>query len=297
MNSQSPPSGFHAGEIALQQRAGVRAQARRLVGMLGSPNLTGGPSKFLSARNFAALAGRDENALLWVSPLTGQPGFLAAEKTILRIAARPVPGDPLHRIPTGQPIGMIAMDFAARRRLRINGTLTSVTADGLSIDVDQAYGNCPKYIRQRDLIPDSPHSVAEGFRYDTQLSAEDTALITTSDTFFLGTTHSEQSRDASHRGGPAGFVRVPDANTLWWPDSPGNNMFNSLGNLFIDDAAALLFIDFTTGSTLQLSGVAEVEWGTPVAPRDDGGVGRRVRFTVQHIVSGHAQAYAGRSDE
>ena len=297
MNSQSPPSGFHAGEIAVQQRAGVRAQARRLVGMLGSPNLAGGPSRFVSACNFAALAGRDENALLWVSPLTGQPGFLAAEKTTLRIAARPVPGDPLHRIPTGQPVGMIAMDFAAGRRLRINGTLTSVTADGLSIDVDQAYGNCPKYIRQRDLIPDSPHSLAERFRYDTKLSAEDTALITTSDTFFLGTTHSEQSRDASHRGGPAGFVRVPDANTLWWPDYPGNNMFNSLGNLFIDDAAALLFIDFTTGSTLQLSGVAEVEWGTPVAPRDDGGVGRRVRFTVQHIVSGHAQAYAGRSDE
>lgn len=297
MNSQSPPSGFHAGEIALQQRAGVRAQARRLVGMLGSPNLTGGPSKFLSARNFAALAGRDENALLWVSPLTGQPGFLAAEKTILRIAARPVPGDPLHRIPTGQPIGMIAMDFAARRRLRINGTLASVLADGLRIEVDQAYGNCPKYIRQRDLIPDSPHSVAEGFRYDTQLSAEDTALITTSDTFFLGTTHSEQSRDASHRGGPAGFVRVPDANTLWWPDYPGNNMFNSLGNLVMDDAAALLFIDFTTGSTLRLSGVAEVEWGTPGAPGDDGGGGRRVWFTIQHTARGHAQPYAGRSEQ
>ena len=72
MNSQSPPSGFHAGEISAPQRDGVRAQARRLVGMLGSPNLAGGPSKFLSARNFAALTGRDENALLWVSPFTGQ---------------------------------------------------------------------------------------------------------------------------------------------------------------------------------------------------------------------------------
>ena len=298
MNSQSPPSGFHAGEIAVQQRAGVRAQARRLVGMLGSPNLEGGPSRFVSARNFAALAGRDENALLWVSPLTGQPGFLAAEKTTLRIAAPPVPGDPLHRIPSGQPIGMIAMDFAARRRMRINGTLTSVTADGLSIDVDQAYGNCPKYIRSaRPHRPTRRTRLAERFRYETELSAEDAALIAASDTFFLGTTHAEQSRDASHRGGPAGFVRVSDANTVWWPDYPGNNMFNSLGNLAIDDAAALLFIDFTTGSTLQLSGVAEVEWGTPVAPGDDGGVGRRVRFTVQHTARGHAQAYAGRSDE
>ena len=297
MNNQSPPTVFHPGEIAVQQRAGVREQARRLVGMLGSPDLDGGPSKFLSTRDFAALAGRDENALLWVSPLSGQPGFLAAGNTTLRIAAPPVPGDPLHRIPSGQPIGLIAMDFAARRRMRINGTLTSVTADGLSIDVDQAYGNCPKYIHQRDLTPDSPDSSAGRFRYETELSADDAALIAASDTFFLGTTHGEQTRDASHRGGPAGFVRVSDANTVWWPDYPGNNMFNSLGNLATDDTAALLFIDFTTGSTLQLSGVAEVVWGTAGAPGDDGGVGRRVRFTVQHTARGHAQAYAGRSEE
>ena len=79
----------------------------------------------------------------------------------MRITARPVPGDPLHRIPTGQPVGMIAMDFAARRRMRINGTLTSVSADGLRIDVDQAYGNCPQYIHRRDLNPDSPDSAAQ----------------------------------------------------------------------------------------------------------------------------------------
>ena len=41
MNNQSPPTVFHPGEIAVQQRAGVREQARRLVGMLGSPDLEG----------------------------------------------------------------------------------------------------------------------------------------------------------------------------------------------------------------------------------------------------------------
>ena len=73
MNSQSPPSGFHAGEIAVQQRAGVRAQARRLVGMLGSPNLAGGPSRFVSACNFAALAGRVEPPVATRTPCYGYP--------------------------------------------------------------------------------------------------------------------------------------------------------------------------------------------------------------------------------
>jgi hypothetical protein len=41
----------------------------------------------------------------------------------------------------------------------------------------------------------------------------------------------------------------------------------------------LAVIDFAAGSTLQLSGRAEVEWITPGAPGDDGGTGRRVRFT------------------
>ena len=95
-----------------------------------------------------------------------------------------------------------------------------------------------------------------------------------SDTFFLGTTHPEFGNDASHRGGPAGFVRA-DAHTVSWPDFPGNNMFNSLGNLAVDPAAALLFIDFPTGRTLQVSGEAAVQWA------DDE---RNVEFRVSDTV-------------
>ena len=51
-----------------------------------------------------------------------------------------------------------------------------------------------------------------------------------------------------------------DHNTVEWPDYPGNNMFNSFGNLEVDPTAALLFIDFDSGRTLQLSGRAVVDW-------------------------------------
>lgn len=78
-------------------------------------------------------------------------------------------------------------------------------------------------------------------------------LVAGADTFFLGTTHPTRGNDASHRGGPPGFVRVTSPTTLWWPDFPGNNMFNSFGNLAVDDEAALLFTDFTTGATVQMS--------------------------------------------
>jgi hypothetical protein len=64
-------------------------------------------------------------------------------------------------------------------------------------------------------------------------------------------------------------------------------MFNTLGNLAADPAAALLFPDFTTGRAVQLHGTATLEWTTPGSPGDDGLTGRRVHFTVRQAVSGH----------
>jgi hypothetical protein len=103
-------------------------------------------------------------------------------------------------------------------------------------------------------------------------------------TFFLGTAHPERGADASHRGGAPGFVRV-EGNQLWWPDYPGNNLFNSFGNLAVNPEAALLFIDFGTGAVLHLSGTASIEWDPVGAPGDDGRTGRRARFDLQRLVA------------
>jgi hypothetical protein len=45
---------------------------------------------------------------------------------------------------------------------------------------------------------------------------------------------------------------------LSWPDYPGNNMFNSLGNLLVNPRCGLLFVDFERAAALQLLGRAEV---------------------------------------
>jgi predicted pyridoxine 5'-phosphate oxidase superfamily flavin-nucleotide-binding protein len=176
---QLADAGFHAGELAVQHRAGVAREASRLSGMLEPVRLTGVIAGFLADRTFLVVTGRDVNGLLWTSPLVGPPGFLTV--------------------------------------------------------------------------------------------------------FFLGTVNPERGADASHRGGAPGFVRV-DGPGLWWPDYPGNNLFNSFGNLAVDPETALLFLDFTTGRTLHLSGTTEIEWGAPGRPGDDG---RIARFTVRHLVAGH----------
>jgi predicted pyridoxine 5'-phosphate oxidase superfamily flavin-nucleotide-binding protein len=276
-------TGFHAGELAVQSRAGVAAEARRLSHMVEPTELGDGQARFLADRTFAAVTARDAAGVLWTSPLSGPPGFLRVlAPDILAIRTAPVPGDPLHDAPTPQPAGLIVLEPAARRRIRINGTLGRIDATTLAVQVEQAYGNCPQYIHRRTVAfheagPDHATDVRTG----TSLAPDDVELIRAADTFFLGTTHPDRGNDASHRGGPPGFVRV-DGNELWWPDLPGNNVFNSFGNLTVDPTAAMLFADFDSGRTLQLSGSATVEWDGP----DTSETGRSVRFTVHHVVAG-----------
>lgn len=282
--------GFHEGELAVQRGAGVQEQARRLQGMLDPAELSGGAAMFLAMQRFAALTARDRDGVLWTSPLAAPPGFLQGDGDALRIATVPRDGDPLRDMPVGQQVGLIAIDFNSRRRMRINGILLAADDDGLEVHVDQAYGNCPQYIHRHDTSSMPEHDRV--FGHGTALSVAAQTLVGDADTFFLGTTHPSRGNDASHRGGPPGFVRVTSPTTLWWPDFPGNNMFNSFGNLAVDDEAALLFTDFTTGATVQLSGTARLQWTEPGAPGDDGGVGRRVEFAAAAVVASRVSAYA-----
>ncbi|MGX9790147.1 pyridoxamine 5'-phosphate oxidase family protein [Mycobacterium sp. MMS18-G62] len=277
--------GFHDGELAVQRRAGVLAQTARLgAAMLATPDLDGGIGRFLADRDFAVITARDTGGRLWTSPLFAPAGFLEASGRTLTVHTTPDRDDPLRGLAEGQAVGLLAIEFATRRRVRVNGILTGAGTDRLQISVDQAFGNCPKYIQQRHLEHIDRAPLGADVERTKRLGPAETALITAADTFFLGTIHPSRGADASHRGGPPGFVRV-EGDQLWWPDYPGNNMFNSFGNLAVDPSAALLFIDFDTGATLHISGTAAVDWTTPNVRGDDGGVGRRVRFTVDSVVS------------
>src|ERR1700761_2573795 len=188
--------GFHAGELAVQQRAGVRAEASRLSAMVEPGELRGGIAGWLAARSFAALTARAAEGRLWISPLAGPPGFLDAVSPAELALRSPLPtADPLYGLPSGQQAGLVVLDFAARRRIRVNGTLT-VAGDGtLSVAVQQAYGNCPQYITRRVvdpalLSPGRPGGPGAGrVQHGTTLAPREAALVRTADTFFLGTTH------------------------------------------------------------------------------------------------------------
>ena len=152
------------------------------------------------------------------------------------------------------------------------------------IHVRQAYANCPKYIQARAIVA-VPSALSENAaaHFSTALTDAQQARIGRADTFFITSAHTEGGSDASHRGGNPGFIEMEDAQTLAFPDYSGNMMFNTLGNLLANPRAGLLFADFETGATLQLTGAAEILWDAE-SPARFPGAERVIRFRVTAVV-------------
>jgi len=255
---------FHAGEREVQARAGVAAEARSL-GRGISPAIPAGAEPFLEAQRLAVLAGMDGVGHVWASLLTGNPGFITApaERT-LRIAAS-LPGeDPLRAgLTPGQSLGVLVLDPERRRRLRINGRVLAADERAIEMETEEVFGNCPKYIQARVPQDDTEDRRIGVARRGRALTGPQRLAIEGADTLFIASVHSGTGADASHRGGQPGFVRVLNERTLRIPDYAGNNMFQTLGNIAADPRVGLLFVDFDTGTTLQLTGEARLLWDRP----------------------------------
>lgn len=93
---------------------------------------------------------------------------------------------------------------------------------------------------------------------------EDRAFIESRTMFFLATADAGGAPDCSYKGGDAGFVRVTADDELAFPSYDGNGMFRSLGNVSVNAAVALLFIDFDSPRRLRVNGAASLHFDDPL---------------------------------
>jgi predicted pyridoxine 5'-phosphate oxidase superfamily flavin-nucleotide-binding protein len=181
---------------------------------------------------------------------------------------------------------MLAIELASRRRLRINGTIAHESDALLQLQVKESYPNCPKYIQRRQIS--TPRQGADmTSRLSAQgevLSSEQRAIIAKADTFFVASVHPERGVDASHRGGNPGFVTIVDDHTLRIPDYPGNSMFNTLGNFTANPRAGLIFLDFESHRTLQLTGQPEILYDVDRTAEETGGTNRHWQLHIERWV-------------
>jgi len=104
----------------------------------------------------------------------------------------------------------------------------------------------------------------------TEFSESDRAFIEGIAYFFLASADREGRPDVSFKGGAPGFVRVTGPDELAFPDYDGNGMFKSLGNLSVNPAVGLLFVDFEKPRRLRVQGRAIVGRDDPLKAKTIG---------------------------
>lgn len=286
---------FHPGELAAQDRAGVREKVAVFGHRFIRPVLPQQHRDFYPELPFLALGSVDADGRPWASVLSGPPGFASSpDERTLRVAATPPPGDPLAgHLAVGADIGVLGIQPETRRRNRMTGRVKAARPGEFEIDVRQSFGNCPKFIQTRAVrhvsaAPASPVDAHSDGEFDGEFDGPTRALIAGADTFFIATAFRDddgavsQGADISHRGGKPGFVKPEGRRGFVFPDFSGNNIFNTVGNLTLNPKAGFLFPDFVTGDLVTMTGAAEIIWDGPEVSAFEGAE-RLIRFEAEDV--------------
>ena len=277
---------FHKGELRVQERAGEVAQGARN-GRVITDAIVPGALTFIDQQPMVVLGSIDDRENVWASVLFGHPGFMTApnDRTVEFDLSRAGinPHDPFWtNIDQNPQVGALVIDLATRRRLRVNGRMARPRPERLVLNVAETYPNCPKYIQRRQIKFEATHGAAAPVAPvdGVALRGHHEALISNAATFFVASAHPDRGLDASHRGGPPGFVGVLDGRTLRIPDYVGNSLFNTLGNFAANPRAGLVFLDFDRGRTLQLIGRPAILWDQADPTNATGGTKRFWDLTI-----------------
>jgi hypothetical protein len=298
---------FHSGEQAIQERTGERGRAianSRMIANLIPANA----HAFVAQQTYYLLGVTLRSGEIWTWFLSGEIGCAQSHATGARLTlntagiGQSASADLFFAaVKPGGHVGLLFIEFASRRRLRVNGTVADMSADMLDINVSEAFPNCPKYIQRRAAslsAPGDPTTVpplAEVARPEA-LTAPIKAWISQADTFFVASAHPNGPVDVSHRGGNPGFITF-DGDRLRIPDYPGNAMFSTLGNFAVNKRAGLVFVDFALNRQLQLTGDVELVFDEGEMAEKTGGTGRwwwfsTRRWIVSPVVPAHSWALA-----
>lgn len=100
-------------------------------------------------------------------------------------------------------------------------------------------------------------SMDSGEDYNHLMSLVEAEFIMARDSFYMASVSETGWPYVQHRGGPAGFVKVIDAQTIGFSDYAGNRQYVSAGNFRTDDRVSLFFMDYPNRRRLKILGRVE----------------------------------------
>jgi predicted pyridoxine 5'-phosphate oxidase superfamily flavin-nucleotide-binding protein len=94
--------------------------------------------------------------------------------------------------------------------------------------------------------------------YNQELGPEEIEFVQARDSFYISSVSETGWPYVQHRGGPPGFLKVLDRNTIGFADYRGNRQYVSVGNVSKDDRVALILVDYPHRARLKVLGHARI---------------------------------------
>jgi predicted pyridoxine 5'-phosphate oxidase superfamily flavin-nucleotide-binding protein len=92
----------------------------------------------------------------------------------------------------------------------------------------------------------------------TEIDEDLAAFLAEANSFYFATASAEGQPYIQHRGGPKGFIRILDKNTLAFADYKGNQQFITQGNLSENPKAYIFVMDYARRRRVKLWGEAKI---------------------------------------
>jgi uncharacterized protein len=132
---------------------------------------------------------------------------------------------------------------------------------------DVAFTQAVKAVQTRKGSRDGYAQVEQNGGWRTEIDDNLAAFLGETNSFYLATANAEGQPYIQHRGGPKGFLKVLDKNTLAFADYSGNRQFISQGNLSENPKAHIFVMDYAHRRRVKIWGEVRVVDDDPALTR------------------------------
>jgi hypothetical protein len=123
---------------------------------------------------------------------------------------------------------------------------------------DVAFTPTVKAIQARKGSREAYAEVEEHGGWRTEIDDKLAGFLANTNSFYLATANAGGQPYIQHRGGPRGFVRILDKNTIAFADYRGNQQFITQGNLSENPKAHIFIMDYAHRRRVKIWGEARV---------------------------------------
>jgi predicted pyridoxine 5'-phosphate oxidase superfamily flavin-nucleotide-binding protein len=123
---------------------------------------------------------------------------------------------------------------------------------------DVAFTPAVKAIQARKGSRDAYARVEQSGGWRTEVDENLAAFLADTNSFYMATATADGQPYIQHRGGPKGFVKVLDKNTLAFADYSGNRQYITQGNLTENPKAHIFVMDYAHRRRVKIWGEARV---------------------------------------